>query len=75
MFSVICLETLLPTTHEDAASYESAGTKTIDRDSTIDDVCDFVVEYINSDVLVCLYITDFAIDILYYSVCKGAFVR
>lgn len=30
----------------------SVGTKTIDRDSTIEDICDFVVEYINSDMLV-----------------------
>ena len=52
MFSVICHDSLLPTTFEDAASYESAGTMTIDRDSTVEDICDFVVEYINSDVLV-----------------------
>ena len=52
MFSVICHDPLLPTTFEDAASYESCGTKEIDRDSTVDDICDFVVEYINSDVLV-----------------------
>lgn len=53
MFSVICYDPLLPTTFEDAASYESRGTKTLDRDSTVEDICDFVVEYINSDVLVC----------------------
>jgi len=51
MFSVICHDPLLPTTFEDAASYESCGTKEIDRDSTVEDICDFVVEYINSDVL------------------------
>ncbi len=65
MFSVICLETLLPTSHEDPASYESAGTKEIDQDSTVDDICDFVVEYINSDVLVRLNPLDSAINILY----------
>jgi RNA-dependent RNA polymerase len=52
MFSVICYDPLLPTTFEDAASYESCGTKKIDRDSTVEDICDFIVEYINSDVLV-----------------------
>ncbi|KAG6854694.1 hypothetical protein C0991_002405 [Blastosporella zonata] len=50
-FSVICYEPLLPTDIDEAADYESAGTKTIDRDSTVDDICDFIVEYINSDVL------------------------
>ena len=43
---------LLPTGHENAAEYISAGTRTIEQDSTINDICDFVVEYINSDVLV-----------------------
>jgi RNA-dependent RNA polymerase len=52
MFSVICYGPLLPNTFEDAASYESFGTKELDRDSTVEDICDFVVEYINSDVLV-----------------------
>jgi RNA-dependent RNA polymerase len=52
MFSVICHKPLLPTTFEDAASYEPCKAKEIDRDSTVEDICDFVVEYINSDVLV-----------------------
>ena len=51
-FAVIQESTLLPTTHVDPANYESAGTRTIDRDSNINDICDFVVEYVNSDVLV-----------------------
>ncbi|KAF8798201.1 RdRP-domain-containing protein [Phlegmacium glaucopus] len=51
MFSVICHDPLLPTTFEAAAKYESCGTYEIDRDSTVEDICDFVVEYINSDVL------------------------
>jgi RNA-dependent RNA polymerase len=52
LFSVICHDLLLPTTFEDAASYKSCGTREIERDSTVEDICDFVVEYINSDVLV-----------------------
>ena len=50
-FAVILEPTLLPITHVEAASYESAGTREIGRNSDINDVCDFVVEYINSDVL------------------------
>ncbi|KAG6916647.1 hypothetical protein DXG01_005933 [Tephrocybe rancida] len=50
-FSVICYEPLLPADTDDPASYISVGTKEIDRDSTVDDICDFIVEYINSDVL------------------------
>lgn len=30
----------------------SAGTFTLERESTVEDICDFIVEYINSDVLV-----------------------
>ena len=43
---------MLPTIHSEPADYEGVGTRSLDRDSTIEDVCDFVVEYINSDVLV-----------------------
>ncbi len=53
LFSVICHETLLPTSVEDAANYESTGTLTVDHDTTVDDICDFIVQYIDSDVLVC----------------------
>ena len=52
LYAIIKNPTLLPTVHAEAANYEGVGTRTIDRDSTIEDVCDFVVEYINSDVLV-----------------------
>ncbi|KAG6878981.1 hypothetical protein C0992_006116 [Termitomyces sp. T32_za158] len=50
-FSVILYEPLLPSDAEDAANYEHAETRTIERDSTVEDICDFIVEYINSDVL------------------------
>lgn len=51
-YSIIMESSLLPTEHEPAADYKGVGTKKLDRDSTIDDICDFVVEYINSDMLV-----------------------
>ncbi|KAG2020116.1 calcium ion transporter [Coprinopsis cinerea AmutBmut pab1-1] len=51
MFSVITCDALLPSETFEPSAYESAGTKTLDRDSTVEDICDFVVEYINSDVL------------------------
>ena len=57
MFYVIYEETLLPTSMEGPASYESAAsTFTLDRECTVEDICDFVAEYINSDVLVIGYI-------------------
>lgn len=37
------------------AEYEPGETFELDRDSTVDDICDFIIEYINSDVLVCKY--------------------
>ena len=52
MYAIICEPTLLPTSHEDPAAYPAISPKKIDRESTIDDVCDFVVEYIDSDILV-----------------------
>lgn len=52
LYAVIKESTLLPPIHHDPAEYEPVGTRTLDRDSTIDDICDFIVEYINSDVLV-----------------------
>lgn len=39
-------------TYELPMDYISLGTKTIEDDCTVNDICDFVVEYINSDVLV-----------------------
>jgi hypothetical protein len=50
---VICHESILPVTIESAAAYEALPTKNLGRDSTVEDICDFVVEYIHSDVLVC----------------------
>jgi RNA-dependent RNA polymerase len=52
MFAVIKNDSLLPNEAADPANYDSAGTYTLDQDSTVEDICDFVVEYINSDVLV-----------------------
>ncbi|KAJ7112452.1 RNA dependent RNA polymerase-domain-containing protein [Mycena crocata] len=51
MYSVIQYSPLLPPNQEEAASYPDGETLTLDRDSTVDDICDFIVEYINSDVL------------------------
>ncbi|GLB34759.1 putative RNA polymerase [Lyophyllum shimeji] len=50
-FAIICYEPLLPSEIEKPAAYNSVGTFKLDRDSTVEDICDFVVEYINSDVL------------------------
>lgn len=51
LYSVICDSALLPTEHQEPAEYPPVGTRKLDRDSTIEDVCDFIVEYIDSDVL------------------------
>ncbi|TBU35633.1 RdRP-domain-containing protein [Dichomitus squalens] len=53
LYSVIKYSPLLPTEHADPGSYEPVGTKRLPdgRQSTVDDICDFIVEYINSDVL------------------------
>ncbi|KAF9010144.1 RNA dependent RNA polymerase-domain-containing protein [Cyathus striatus] len=50
-YSVIRYGPLLQKEAVDPASYESKGTLKIETDSTVNDICDFIVEYINSDVL------------------------
>ncbi|KAG7092804.1 hypothetical protein E1B28_009121 [Marasmius oreades] len=51
LYDVITHSELLPTQNEKPASYDEVKTLTLDRDSNIEDVCDFVVEYIYSDLL------------------------
>ncbi|KAF9465122.1 RNA dependent RNA polymerase-domain-containing protein [Collybia nuda] len=50
-FCVIRHGPLLPPECAKPASYESAKVLTIARDSTAEDICNFVVNFINSDVL------------------------
>ena len=54
MYSLIKEPSLLPTEHAEPGEYAPGGKRWLPdkRDSTIEDVCDFVVEYIESDVLV-----------------------
>jgi RNA-dependent RNA polymerase len=46
------MDSLLPKSNEAPAAYDPLPTYKLDRDSTVEDICDFVVEYINSDLLV-----------------------
>ncbi|KAF9265704.1 RdRP-domain-containing protein [Marasmius fiardii PR-910] len=51
LYDIITYSELLPTQNEKPASYDEVRTLTLDRESNMEDVCDFVVEYIYSDVL------------------------
>ncbi|KAG1724765.1 RNA dependent RNA polymerase-domain-containing protein [Suillus paluster] len=51
LYEIIQHPLLILPDHHDPASYPSRSPFKIDQPSTIDDVCDFVVEYINSDVV------------------------
>lgn len=51
LYSIIRESTLLPTEHQEPAAYEPVGKRELDRPSQIEDVCDFIIEYIDSDVL------------------------
>jgi hypothetical protein len=47
---------LLPPVHADPAEYPPSDPRELDPDhgdATVEDICDFIVEYINSDVMVC----------------------
>lgn len=52
LFAVIINEHLLPNEPYDPANYEPHKFNPLEQDCTVEDICDFVVEYINSDVLV-----------------------
>ncbi|GJE87096.1 RdRP-domain-containing protein [Phanerochaete sordida] len=51
LYSVIPESTLLPTEHQPPAKYEPVGKRELDRPSEVEDICDFIIEYIDSDVL------------------------
>ncbi|EIN07212.1 RdRP-domain-containing protein [Punctularia strigosozonata HHB-11173 SS5] len=50
-YCVSMLPTLLPTEQQPPAEYPPVETLTLDRPAEIDDICDFIVEYVHSDVL------------------------
>ncbi len=54
LYAIIQYHPLLPTDHAAPGDYTSVGTRARPdgQDSTVDDICDFIVEYINSDILV-----------------------
>jgi hypothetical protein len=54
LYDVIFHGPLLPTEHIDPAEYPPGKTRENEnrRPSTVNDICDFIVEYVNSDVLV-----------------------
>lgn len=58
LYSIIFDPCLLPTEHVSPASYPPAKTHENEdgRHSTVEDICDFIVEYIRSDVIVCFVI-------------------
>ncbi|KAJ7578483.1 calcium:hydrogen antiporter [Mycena floridula] len=51
IYDIIMCPELLPPVVSEAASYPPGETLNLSRDSTVDDICDFIVEYIHSDVL------------------------
>jgi len=65
-YNVTPFEDLHPSQNYPPAAYEPAQKKLLDRPSTMDDVADFVADYINSDVSV---ITTFSVSFL------GLFLR
>jgi hypothetical protein len=51
-YDIIQFHPLLPPIHIGPGAYDSVGIREIDTDSTVDDICEFIVEYFHSDVLV-----------------------
>ncbi|KAF8639230.1 hypothetical protein AX17_001715 [Amanita inopinata Kibby_2008] len=74
-FSVIMHPPLLPMAWEDAAKYPKEEPYRLERPSKVEDICDFVVDYIKSDVLgICsdrlLVIADQSKDGVYDKACE-----
>ncbi|KAK7034082.1 hypothetical protein VNI00_012513 [Paramarasmius palmivorus] len=51
LYDIITYPELQPPLVTKAAKYEPGDTLTLDRNSNVEDICDFVVKYISSDVL------------------------
>lgn len=51
-FSVIPYSPLLPMTWEGPAKYPKEDPFRLDRDSRVEDICDFIMDYISTDILV-----------------------
>ena len=50
LYNVTAMPELLPRVNYEPAAYDPAPKKLLDRPSTIDDIADFVADYVNSDV-------------------------
>ncbi|KAF8635589.1 hypothetical protein AX15_000237 [Amanita polypyramis BW_CC] len=51
LFSVIMYPKLLPMSWEEPAKYPKESPYDLERDTRVEDICDFIVQYISSDVL------------------------
>lgn len=54
-FLVIKDSGLLPTEYAEPADYKGVKPEKLERDSTVIDICNFFVEYMQSDVVVCFF--------------------
>ena len=61
-YDLIKLSSMFPTRIMEPGSYPPARRKTLERDSTIDDVADFVVDFINNDMFVHLIPYDMCVQ-------------
>jgi len=55
---------LLPTIQAEPAPMSESSVWTLEEgepDATVDDICKFIIEYINSDVMVCSLLGDYAL--------------
>lgn len=74
LYDIIFHGPLLPTEHIEPATYPAGKTRTNEggRPSTVEDICDFIVEYVHSDVLVRFILCSVCYDL---TLSPGPFVR
>ena len=54
LYDIIMCEDLLYSQQEKPLDFDPGETFQLNRPATVDDICNFIVEYINSDVVVCM---------------------
>ena len=57
LYDIIMCEDLLYSQQEKPLDFDPGETFQLNRPATVDDICNFIVEYINSDVVVCIPFT------------------
>ena len=71
LYDIIMCEDLLYSQQEKPLDFDPGETFQLNRPATVDDICNFIVEYINSDVVVCMLLDLSFRCMPYTSLCRA----